>query len=202
MIAAASKLARLALSCRSMSWDHVVSAASHTPRWTWPDPTSLMTPEHRAFPRSAMGRAAVGIALVWVLASCAPSPPRIDVSDALLAVTNADEAAMYLTISNRGDESDQLVDAAVDGAAMVHVHRTEIDEDGVATMSTSGPLVVPGGDVVRLESGGLHFMVSGLPSLEVGDSVDASLRFEVSGTLRIEARVVGPADVPVVGGSR
>jgi len=99
-------------------------------------------------------------------------------------------SAAYLTIENRGDAPDHLLEVRFKGARRVELHESFVDERGIASMRPVDSLEVPSGGEARLEPGGLHVMLIGLEStLSVGDSIEIVLRFEVSGEKSVNAVV-------------
>ncbi len=119
----------------------------------------------------------------------APPAPDLVVRDAWVRSAVVPEglavpvnSAAYLTIRNRGEAPDNLVEVTIEGARRVELHESFVDERGIASMRPVDSVeMLPGGEA-RLEPGGLHVMLMGLEStLSVGDSIEIVLRFEVSG---------------------
>lgn len=91
-----------------------------------------------------------------------------------------DTAAIYVTVENRSAAADSISGASSPQCATVVPHRTEIDDDGVASMpSTVGDeLDLPVGGRVEMAPNGLHLMCLGLgAALEEGDDLDIQLDF-------------------------
>ena len=155
---------------------------------------------HTSRPRSRWNRTAISLVVVAGLLSCrpetAPAPDlRFDearVRPAAFSGT-ADRpanSAAYVVIRNLGEASDRMIGAAFEGAGRVEVHETRIDDDGLAMMQPVESLVIPAGEEVRLEPGGLHVMLMGLErSLVSGEEVELTLIFESSGAHRLIAKV-------------
>jgi copper(I)-binding protein len=103
--------------------------------------------------------------------------------------------AIYLTITNSGDEDDALVGATTDRAQQVALHEMSV-EDQVATMHpVDGPLPIPAGETVSLEPGGLHLMLVNLnESNRAGDVFELTLTFEREGDVSIEVPVRSDAE--------
>ena len=128
-----------------------------------------------------------------------PAPPAPDfvVRDAWVRSAVVPEglevpvnSAAYLTIRNRGDAPDNLVEVTIEGATRVELHESYVDERGIASMRPVEAVEVPPGGEARLEPGGLHVMLMGLEStLSVGDSIEIVLRFEGSGEKTVTAVV-------------
>ena len=138
------------------------------------------------------------ILVVWtgmlVLSACAESaPPRSDiqVEEAwvrAVAGPNVNTAA-YMTLRNTGSAPDRLTGARSDIARMTGLHRTTIDEKGLARMGEVEALDLPAGGAAALEPGGFHIMLMGVGSLVEGDTVEITLLLEGSGPLDIAAEV-------------
>lgn len=141
--------------------------------------------------------------LVLLLAACggdAPQEPVIEIEEAwaraaLLpsdASSTAATSAVYMTIRNRGRESDHLVNAASDVAEIVELHTTET-RNGMTMMSRVDNMEVPGRKKVDLKPGGLHVMLIRLvKDLKPGDTVTVTLEFEKTGLVVVEAPVREP----------
>lgn len=88
-------------------------------------------------------------------------------------------SAAYLTIENSGDTDVTLVSVETEVAGMAQIHMTMIEDD-VASMSemTEG-VVIPAGETVALEPGGMHVMLMDLTEhLRAGDEVTLTLTFD------------------------
>jgi len=72
---------------------------------------------------------------------------------------------------------------------MTGLHRTTIDEKGLARMGEVDALDLPAGGTAQLEPGGFHIMLTGVGSLVEGDTVEITLLLEGSGPLDIAAEV-------------
>lgn len=97
-----------------------------------------------------------------------PSPPTVD------------EAAIYVTVENRGAPDDRMIAAESDRCVVVTPHLTELDEDDVARMTEADvdQLGLAAGGRVEMSPTGLHLMCLGLTDpLAEGDRFDLTLRF-------------------------
>ncbi len=95
----------------------------------------------------------------------------------------------YLTITNKGTESDRLIGGSVAPAARFEVHTT-IMENGVAKMRQVTGLEIKPGETVELKPGGMHVMFMGLKQpLTKGQTVKGTLVFEKAGPVAIEFAV-------------
>ncbi|MBY0333009.1 MAG: copper chaperone PCu(A)C [Acetobacteraceae bacterium] len=105
----------------------------------------------------------------------------------------APTAAGYMTLRNDGSVPDRLLSASTPMARTVELHETAL-ADGIMRMRplTSG-LVIPAGETVRLEPGGIHAMLMG-PSVPFarGARVPLTLRFERAGEVTVELAVEAP----------
>jgi copper(I)-binding protein len=94
--------------------------------------------------------------------------------------TSSEEAAIYVTIENRAGPDDRFVGADSERCMVMHPHLTEIDDEGVASMTTADDdqLALTVGGTLTMEPAGLHIMCLGLDEpLAAGDTFDVELRF-------------------------
>jgi copper(I)-binding protein len=106
---------------------------------------------------------------------------------------NPTVAAVHLQVTNHEAEPDALVGASSPIASSVMVHRTEVDDDGRATMSEAVQVPIAPRSTVTFEPNGLHVMVSGISEpVEIGDEVQLDLVFREAGTVTVTAEVVEP----------
>ena len=131
-----------------------------------------------------------------MLLSCsapAERAPDIVVADgwAREAAPGQTAAAVYLTVANRGDGKDRLVEvrSAVSKAATLH---SSSSEGGIARMRPiDDGVAVPPRSRVLLKPGGTHIMLSGLKrGLDPGQRIGLDLQFARSGQRSIAIRVV------------
>mgnify|MGYP001082782725 CR=1 FL=1 len=118
------------------------------------------------------------------------------VSDAWARATppGVDVGAAYMVIQG-GKQSDRLVAASSERAAMVHLHTVE-EQDGVAKMRAIEAVEVPAGQRVRLAPKSTHVMLMGLDGpLVAGQTFVVTLRFAEAGELPVTV-VVKPATAP------
>lgn len=104
---------------------------------------------------------------------------------------SASSGAAFLTIKNTGATADRLVDARAD-FAMVQLHVTKVDGNGVATMQhlSEGIEIAPGA-TVTLEPGAMHVMFMGLKQpMREGETRRVTLVFEKAGAVEIDFPVV------------
>jgi cytochrome oxidase Cu insertion factor (SCO1/SenC/PrrC family)/copper(I)-binding protein len=112
-----------------------------------------------------------------------------------------DLGAVYLTVENTGRTDDALIGATAPTiGATVELHVTE-QQGGTATMRQVDELPVPAGGELKLEPGGAHLMVMGLPEqLKPGDPLVLELRFREAGAIPVVVSVVPYTELPEPGG--
>lgn len=127
------------------------------------------------------------IAVTMVLmAQDAPTSP--------LRVANAwarpgeETSAVYLHITNTGEEADQL--AGVETAiAMAEIHETRMQND-IMQMRQIEALVIPAGETIVLEPGGTHIMLMNLnEALVEGGTLPLTLNFASGMEVDVQARI-------------
>ena len=143
-------------------------------------------------PAGNMYVAATLLAAVVVLVGCGGSGSAdIVLSDPAIGATDSEIAAMYLTITNQGDQADSLNAATCTCAATVTLHLTDTD-GGMSKMVDTGQLDLPAGGTVELDPAGSHVMLEELVEpLTEGDTVSVRFEFEHSAAQTIEVPVVG-----------
>jgi copper(I)-binding protein len=116
-------------------------------------------------------------ALAVLVAYCVVAqPPALIVQDAWVReVPGSDVAAVYLTLRNPSTQPISIVgvESSVASHAMIHETKTE---GGQSRMRPHEQLLIPPGQTVKLEPGGLHVMLHGVTQpTPVGQSVPLSL---------------------------
>lgn len=135
------------------------------------------------------------LVLLLALTACGGSASGIQVSDVRIGAPTGPHAAMYFTVENGTDSADVLEGASTDVAASIEIHETTVGADGTMGMQPlDAPLEVESGGELVLEPGGLHLMLIDVDRLEVGDTVNVTLDWQVAGELEVEAEVVEPQD--------
>lgn len=126
------------------------------------------------------------------LGGCHRASPRIVVSDAWARASAPGQpnAALYLTLANRGTGGDSLVEVEVPRARSAALHQMTV-EDGVMRMrALPGGVVVRPGETVTLAPAATHVMVSGLAApLIAGERIEARLHFARSADQTVAVRV-------------
>ncbi|PJI92479.1 hypothetical protein BC777_1331 [Yoonia maricola] len=102
----------------------------------------------------------------------------------------AQTAGGFMTITNAGGTDDRLVAVEAD-FPRVEIHTTEMDGDVARMMQLEDGIVVPAGESITLQPGGLHVMFMGLGGdpFEVDEEVPATLIFENAGRLDVTFNV-------------
>lgn len=113
---------------------------------------------------------------------------RIEHPWARPTVTDMTPGAAYFVVTNRGQADDRLIEVRPhpDFAGRAEIH-THINDGGIMRMrEVEGGLVVPAGQEVVLQPGGLHIMLYGLAApLQEGDLHAMTLVFERSGEIEV-----------------
>ena len=134
------------------------------------------------------------VAAVLIVACGSPSTGGgITVTDArVLDPLGSQRSAFYATIANSGPEADTLLGLSTVSASAATLHITT-HSDGITRMSSTHAVVIPGRGETRLEPGGFHGMLEGLPrAFGVGDTVQVTLRLARAGSLVVRALVTDP----------
>lgn len=116
----------------------------------------------------------------------------LEIYEPSIRYTLGTNAAAYFRVTNSG-EDDRLVGVRSPVTERIELHET-ITEGATGRMQqVEDGLSVPGGDELRLESGGYHVMLMELPrELEQGEEIDLELVFEEAGEVTIAATVEIP----------
>lgn len=101
----------------------------------------------------------------------------------------------YLTIVNKGADTDRLVGASSSTAAKVEIHNMEVVNDVMTMRPVEGGLEVSAGAAVALKPGGLHLMFMKVSEpFRDGDVVPLSLEFEKAGKVDVSLPVRKPGE--------
>lgn len=103
---------------------------------------------------------------------------------------SAPTAAGYMVLRNAGTTPDSLVSATTPMARAVEAHQMSMI-DGIMRMRPRPEgILLPPGESVRLEPGGLHLMlIDPVGGLAQGTRVPVTLRFERAGKVAVELAV-------------
>jgi copper(I)-binding protein len=154
----------------------------------------------------------LGILMMTVLiAGCGgggllPSPEDagglvVDNVTALLTLPS-DTGAAYMRITNNGDSDDALINATIDGCGTIELHEIIMEDDVMQMRQVEGNrILIPAGQTVTLEPGGLHVMCIGKTGeFAIGQPVPVMLTFENAGEMEVIAQVLDPAAMEMEGG--
>jgi copper(I)-binding protein len=99
--------------------------------------------------------------------------------------------AAFMTLMNKTDQDDRLIDAKSDIAERVELHTHIEDANGVMQMrEVEDGFAVPAGGMHELARGGDHIMFLGLKTgLKQGDMIPLTLVFEKAGEIVVEVPV-------------
>lgn len=96
-------------------------------------------------------------------------------------------SAVYMQISNIGEDAVTITGASTSVAGIVEIHETVIEDD-VASMEPVTAIVVDAGETVELRPGGMHIMLMELTEdIEVEDTIELELMLESGDTLTLSA---------------
>jgi hypothetical protein len=106
-----------------------------------------------------------------------PTPPGLTVT------------AVYFGVKNNGKTADRLIGYSSSAAGRTELHETRI-EGGMARMRPVASVTIPAKGSIKAEPGGLHLMLLDLKqTLEVGQRIPVTLKFERTGSVVVEAVV-------------
>jgi copper(I)-binding protein len=145
--------------------------------------------------------AAAAIALLWTSAAGAHDYKlgSLEIGHPWARATppSAPAGGGYLTITNKGTESDRLVSAKSPAAGAVQVHEMKMEGNVMRMREVDGGLAIPPGATVALAPGGLHLMMMGLKEpLKQGEKVPATLVFEKAGSIDVELVIMPMGATP------
>ncbi len=103
---------------------------------------------------------------------------------------NAQTAAAYMVLWNRGATADRLIAADSPAAERVEIHRSVADGNRRRMVPLADGLALPPNQAETLQPGGTHLMFLGLKAgLAPGDHVLVTLSFEKAGPVTVEVAV-------------
>lgn len=135
--------------------------------------------------------AALLVALTWTGHATAADDPAIAVEAPFARATasTARTGAAYMTLVNRGTETDRLVGASTPNADKVELHMVEREGD-VMRMRQVAAIDLPAGQRVALAPGGYHVMLLGLKGpLKQGETVPLTLTFARAGAVEVQVPI-------------
>jgi len=96
-------------------------------------------------------------------------------------------SAVYMQISNIGEDAVTITGATTSVAGIVEIHETVIEDD-VASMEPVTAIVIDAGETVELRPGGMHIMLMELTEdIEIEDTIELELMLESGDTLTLSA---------------
>lgn len=115
---------------------------------------------------------------------------RIGHPHARPTVAQQPSGGAYLTLENRGNKSDRLLDVASPVAASAQIHTMTMEGD-VMRMREAGALeLAPAAKVEMKPGAGYHIMLMGLKqTLAPGDKFPMTLNFEKAGKIEVSVTV-------------
>lgn len=100
-------------------------------------------------------------------------------------------AGGYLKITNNSDKDEVLVGGSATFAGTTEIHEMKMVDDVMKMRKLEDGLVIPAGETVELQPGGLHVMFMQLTeSLVEGNPVQGTLDFKEAGSVDIEYQVL------------
>jgi len=125
-----------------------------------------------------------------------PGAPDLHVGAVQSSAPVAGASQIVLTIDNRGDGADRLLEVTTEAGLAIEIHRTVIEADGRAYMRLLEDVLLPAGEVVRFRPGDLHLMLV-VPDerVVVGGTFEITLRFERSAPTTRTVTVVDLLDL-------
>jgi len=129
------------------------------------------------------------IAAALLAASAAQAQVEIEQPWARATAPGAQVAGGYMTIRNKGADTDKLVGASSGAAARVELH-VHIREGDVMKMRQVGAYEVPANGSFELKPGGAHLMFLQIARpFKEGEKIPVTLKFERAGELKVEFHV-------------
>jgi hypothetical protein len=131
-----------------------------------------------ALPGRAQEEAPAGVVVLepWTRATAASAP-----------------AAGYMALRNAGSQPERLLSASSPLARNVELHETRMDGDVTRMRQPDKGLLLPPGSMLRLDSGGPHFMLVGpARAFRRSGRMPMPLRFEHGGEVNVEIQVEAP----------
>jgi len=131
-----------------------------------------------------------GLAFAALLAAtAAQAQVEIEQPWARATAPGAQVAGGYMTIRNKGADTDKLVGASSGAAARVELH-VHIREGDVMKMRQVGAYEVPANGSFELKPGGAHLMFLQIARpFKEGEKIRVELRFEKAGEVAAEFHV-------------
>src|SRR5471032_2566531 len=104
--------------------------------------------------------------------------------------STAPSASGFLTLTNKGNAPDRLIDIETSAAKQAEIHEMKMDGAVMRMRELENGVVLQPGQTIELKPGGYHVMFMGLKAPFVKDQkVPATLVFEKAGRIDIEFQV-------------
>ncbi len=98
----------------------------------------------------------------------------------------------YLTITNTGTTPDRLIGGSTAVSKGFEIHEMTMDKGVMKMRMMPNGLEIKPGETVTFKPSGYHLMFTGLKSqLSKGEHVDATLKFEKAGEVKVQFDVAG-----------
>ena len=138
--------------------------------------------------------------LVVSLAACSNSAAPAESGGMLIENVQAnmtmpsDTGSVWVKITNNTGQDDALTGAEMAGCGAIELHNMFMEGDVMVMREVEGgEIPIPNGETVELKQGGLHIMCIGKEApLELGSSVDITLKFANAGDITVSGMVVEP----------
>jgi len=99
----------------------------------------------------------------------------------------ASSGAAYMTITNNSQTPDRVTCVSSDASAECQIHTMTMDNGVMKMRPVEDGLEIKPGETVTLKPSSLHVMLMDIKQpLEQGKTVEATLRFEKAGTVKVE----------------
>jgi copper(I)-binding protein len=121
---------------------------------------------------------------VFALTGCSAPPADLELTDGWVRVSEYSDhvdgmTGAFATIKNNTDKDVTLVGGSSEIAGMTEIHEVVMLDGEMKMQPKAGGIVIPAGESVTLEPGGLHVMLMGLKTaLLGGEEVTIDLDFE------------------------
>lgn len=140
------------------------------------------------------------LAAVALLSMCGAAAARQIEKDGLVidhvwtraTPEGAKAGAGYLTITNKGKETDRLTGGTFADADEVQVHEMKKEGDKMTMRQLKDGIEIKPGDTVKLAPGGYHLMFIGLKKpIAKGENIKGALSFEKAGNVDVDYKAEG-----------
>lgn len=139
-----------------------------------------------------MKKTAMGLLLALGMTGAVQAASIIEVGPAWSRITapSVPVGAVFLELTNTGDEDDVLVSATTERSPHVELHN-HVHDNGVMRMrEVAGGIPLPKGQTVSLKPGGYHIMLMKMPKpLVLKDEYKVTLKFKKAPTQTVTVKV-------------